>query len=160
MKSRKHNDGITHINNSWQIQVEAGHFACPMPYRWRGDVTVDTQCFLTNITQTLRIFSYFLHKNFTQSLRRHHANIITLDTDFYADITQYIYAKITQKLIFTYQLRKSISQNTHILRKYVYAVITQLSQFYAIILRRYYADITQNKLRNDYAHDVTQSLRK
>ena len=116
------NNGITHINNSWQIQVEAGHFACPMPYRWRGDVTVDTQCFLTNITQTLRIFSYFLHKNFTQSLRRHHANIITLDTDFYADITQYIYADFMQN----------------------YASITQ-------IVNAKYAYITQIRLRSTYA---------
>ena len=50
-----------------------------------------------------------------------------------------------------HQLRKSFTQNTQILRKYIYAVITQLSPFTQL----YYAEITQklrrNKLRNDYA---------
>ena len=46
IKLCKHN-GIMHIHNSWQIQIEAGRFARPMPHRWRGDVTVDTQCLFT-----------------------------------------------------------------------------------------------------------------
>ena len=55
MKLRKYN-GIRQINKlSWQI--EAGRLARPMPDLWRGDVTVDTQCLFTNITQSLRIFS-------------------------------------------------------------------------------------------------------
>ena len=82
--------------------------------------------------------------------------MITQDTDFYADITQYIYAKGT------HLLRKSFKQNTQLLRKYVYAVITQLSQIYAIILCRYYADSTMILRKINYAiiTHITQSLRK
>ena len=119
-----------------------------MPHRWRCDVTIDAQCFFTDITQSLCIFLNCYARNVTQSLRRHYANIITQDIFLrihYAIHLRQNYSKIT------HQLRKSFTQNTQILRKYVYAVITQLSPFYATILRRNYAEITQNKLRNHYA---------
>ena len=104
-------------------------------------------------SQTLRNhYAYFLNyyaQNVTQSLLRHYANIITQDIFF----THTLCNKFTQNYAkITHQLRKSFTQNTQILRKYVYAVITQLSQFYAIILRRNYAEITQNKLRNHYVY--------
>ena len=134
MKSRKHN-GITHINN----RLKQG--TLPVQCLTAGAATLPS---ISNVfSQTLRDhYAYFLNyyaKHVTQSLRRHYANRITQDAIFYADITQYIYAKITQNY-------SSITQIVHAkyadITQYVYAVITQLShwQFNAVILRRNYAE--------------------
>ena len=107
MKSRKHK-GITHINNSLAGRLEQG--ALPVQCLTAGAATLPS--IHNAFSQTLRNhFAHFLNydaKNVVQSLRRHYANIITQDTGFYADITQYIYAKITQKLRINYanSLRK------------------------------------------------------
>ena len=120
MKSRKYNDCITHINNRLKQDT------LPIQCLTAGAATLPS---MRNVfSQTLHNHcAYFLNyyaKNVMQSLRRYYANIITQDI-FYAYITQYIYAKITQKLCINYANR---------LRK----------------IRRY-IEITQYKLRNHYA---------
>ena len=111
MKSRKHNDGITHINNRLKQDT------LPIQYLTAGAATLPS---MHNVfSQTLHNhYAYFLNyyaKNVTQSLRRHSANIITQDIFLrihYAIHLRKNYAKIT------HQLRKSFTQNTQILRKY------------------------------------------
>ena len=73
MKSRKHNDGITRINNI----LKQGTF--PIQCLTTGAATLPS---IHNVfSQTLHNhYAYFLNyyaKNVTQSLRRHYANIIT-----------------------------------------------------------------------------------
>ena len=78
---------------------------------------------------------------------------------YYAEVTQRIYAIITQFYAkITHYLRKAFTQYTQRLRKYVYAGITQISHAYAITLRRYYADITQ--INYAFIMHITQILRK
>ena len=112
MKSRKYNDCITHINNRLKQET------LPIQYLTAGAATLPS---MHNVfSQTLHNhYAYFLNyyaKNVTQSLRRHYANIITQDIFLrihYAIHLRKNYAKITN------QLRKSFTQNTQILRKYV-----------------------------------------
>ena len=114
-----------------------------MPHRWRGDFTVDTQS-LSVFSRTLRNhYAYFLNcnaKNATQSLLRHYANIITQDTDYYADITQYIYAKICKKYAKKYANRLAkYADITQILLRSIYAIISVFRNHVTQKLRRNYA---------------------
>ena len=84
---------------------------------------------LTQIVQLRRHYPKFTNK--LQKLRK------------YAEVTQIIYAIITQSISKDYeQITQRFTRNTQMLRKYIYAWITQSSYFYAAVLRRYYV-ITQ-----------------
>ena len=63
-----------------------------MPHRWRGDVTIDTQCFFTKFRKH---YAYFLNY-YAKTLR-----------NLYADITQKYLLKIH---IFTETLRNTFTQ--------------------------------------------------
>ena len=140
MKSRKHNDGITHINN----RLKPG--TLPIQCLTTGAATLQSICNV--FSQTWRNhYAYFLNyyaKNVTQSLRRHYSNIITQDKNFYAYITQKLrinFASITQIVYAKY------ADITQIRLRSNYAIIS--------VLRKY---VTQ-KLRRNCAKLITQSLR-
>ena len=111
------------------------------------------------ITHNYTTFTQIVYAAITHTLRRNYANKLRTLRKYYAEVTQRIYAIITQfyaKIM--HYLRKAFTQYTQRLRKYVYAGITQISHAYAITLRRYYADITQ--INYAFITHITQILRK
>ena len=97
--------------NSLAGRFKLKQSALPVRFLTAGAATLQSihNVFSQTFSKHYACLLYYYAKNFpqfTQTLRKY--NLITQDTDFYTDITQYIYAKITPKLCIHYanRLRK------------------------------------------------------
>ena len=124
-----------------------------MPHRWRGDETVDTQCFFTNITQTLRIFSELLRKKryaiFTQTLRKY-------------NYARYGFLRRRKNYAKLQILRINYANRLRKICRYYANTCTQSLRNHLSFTQLYYADISQELRNINYAiiTHITQSLCK